>query len=127
MNPSACPKWAGCSAPVCPLDPNNPRNTTRDGEPICHWLRQAVKPQGHPVPCELSESVREVADRLLSEGNAYERKSLLRAAASAPKSAPSRAPRGERGDIPVALVNSAANRPVTPQRTPGGTPCAHFS
>jgi len=39
-----CPKFEGCSAPVCPLDADWPRRIHRKGEPICFYLLEYVKP-----------------------------------------------------------------------------------
>lgn len=40
----ACPKFDGCSAPICPLDANWPRRIHRKGEPVCFYLLEYVKP-----------------------------------------------------------------------------------
>lgn len=40
----ACPKFDGCSAPICPLDPNWSRRIHRKGEPVCFYLLESVKP-----------------------------------------------------------------------------------
>ena len=39
-----CPKFDGCSAPICPLDPDWPRRVHRKGEPVCFYLLESVKP-----------------------------------------------------------------------------------
>ena len=40
----ACPKYDGCSAPICPLDADWPRRIHRKGEPVCFYLLEYVKP-----------------------------------------------------------------------------------
>jgi len=40
----ACPKFDGCSAPICPLDADWPRRIHRKGEPVCFYLLEYVKP-----------------------------------------------------------------------------------
>ncbi len=39
-----CPRFDGCSAPVCPLDPDWRLHIYRKGEPICFYLLEFVKP-----------------------------------------------------------------------------------
>jgi len=39
-----CLKFDGCSAPICPLDPDWPRRVHRKGEPVCFYLLEYVKP-----------------------------------------------------------------------------------
>jgi hypothetical protein len=41
--PSACPKWERCNAPLCPLDPDLFKRVMQDGDPVCHYLLEAVK------------------------------------------------------------------------------------
>ena len=41
-----CPKFSGCSAPICPLDPEWPRARHLPGERVCLWLRELVKDGG---------------------------------------------------------------------------------
>jgi hypothetical protein len=41
--PTSCPTYPACSAPVCPLDPRWPSAYQRNGEPVCFYLRVAVK------------------------------------------------------------------------------------
>jgi hypothetical protein len=41
--PSACPKWEGCNAPLCPLDPDLFKRVMHDGDAVCHYLIEAVK------------------------------------------------------------------------------------
>lgn len=46
MRPNDCPKWDGCSCPVCPLAPEWRQHKHLPGERICLWLRELVKPDG---------------------------------------------------------------------------------
>ena len=45
MRANDCPKWQGCSCPICPLD-YCPRRRHVRGERVCLWLRELVKPGG---------------------------------------------------------------------------------
>lgn len=40
----ACPKFDGCSAPICPLDPDWSRRVHRKGEPVCFYMLESVNP-----------------------------------------------------------------------------------
>jgi hypothetical protein len=42
---TSCPRFDSCNAPICPLDNWQPAQHLR-GEPICLWLREAVKSGG---------------------------------------------------------------------------------
>lgn len=41
-----CPRFSRCSAPICPLDKQFLESTHQDGEPVCVYLREYVKPGG---------------------------------------------------------------------------------
>jgi len=43
MNMETCTKYKGCSAPVCPLDPNWRKARHLKGERICFYLCEAQK------------------------------------------------------------------------------------
>jgi len=43
MNMETCPKYKGCSAPICPLDPNWRKARHLKGERICFFLCEAQK------------------------------------------------------------------------------------
>lgn len=47
--PHECPKFDGCSAPICPLDPEWPQACHLEGEAVCLWLRELSKPSGEAV------------------------------------------------------------------------------
>jgi len=49
MDPSDCPKFNKCSAPICPLDQDWERREHLRGEPICLWLREWAKPTGKAI------------------------------------------------------------------------------
>ncbi len=44
--PVVCPKWNGCNAPICPLDPEMHLRSHCKDEPVCFYLREYVKPGG---------------------------------------------------------------------------------
>lgn len=46
MNTHDCPKWSGCSAPICPLDSDWAVRVQLEGERVCFWLGEVVKPGG---------------------------------------------------------------------------------
>lgn len=48
-NPESCPKFHGCNAPICPLDPEWRLRKHLDGEPVCLWLRELAKPGGEAI------------------------------------------------------------------------------
>src|SRR5947208_1292474 len=43
MSPCNCPRFLTCNASVCPLDPRWRLAVHLDGEPVCHYLRNAGK------------------------------------------------------------------------------------
>lgn len=44
--PKSCPKFDNCSAVICPLDADWTHRNHRQGERICYYLRELVKPDG---------------------------------------------------------------------------------
>ncbi len=44
-----CPKFDGCNAPICPLDPNWKRARHMDGERACFYLTEYAKPNARPI------------------------------------------------------------------------------
>ena len=57
-----CPRFAKCSSNICPVDEGWPQRKHIRGEPICLYLREAVKVGGLAVlgvhiPAELSKQV----------------------------------------------------------------------
>lgn len=66
-----CPKWDSCNAPVCPLDSNWQLHRHLPGEPVCRWLREAVKLGSEPIllralSAASTEQVMTVASNLIS-------------------------------------------------------------
>ena len=47
--PGACPKWERCNAPLCPLDADLFKRVMQDGDPVCHYLIEAVKPDAEAI------------------------------------------------------------------------------
>lgn len=81
--PSRCPKFAACSAPICPLDPDWSKRVMTGSDRTCLWLREAVKegPEGGCIPVELRREVAEVLPSMLAQaGLAPLRVALKRAA-----------------------------------------------
>jgi len=46
MDMSKCPKFDGCSAPICPLDPEWRIRKHLDGERVCFYLTEFSKEAG---------------------------------------------------------------------------------
>ena len=46
ITPDSCPKYAKCSANICPIDPDWQLRTHMKGERICLYLREYVKQGG---------------------------------------------------------------------------------
>jgi len=42
--PESCDRFDRCSAPLCPLDPEYEKRVHQDGERVCYYMLQAVKP-----------------------------------------------------------------------------------
>jgi hypothetical protein len=49
MRPSNCPKFDKCNAPICPLDANHLQSCHIEGERICLYLRESVKPAAQAI------------------------------------------------------------------------------
>lgn len=67
--PRDCPRWDGCSAPVCPLAGDWRRCGHLDGERICGLLSELVKDGGEArlrgaLPVALVDSLTEVAPKV---------------------------------------------------------------
>lgn len=82
FDPSMCPKWHTCNAPVCPLAPRYGLSaTTEKGEATCLWLREGMKAGGFDrMPKDIVARVREALPVILAEGGAYLRSKLRSAA-----------------------------------------------
>ena len=46
---SDCPKFCGCSAPICPLDPDWTKRVHLDGERVCFYLTEYSKEAAKPL------------------------------------------------------------------------------
>jgi len=44
MNCEECPKFSRCMAPICPLDSQKYESAMLQGERVCYFLREIVKP-----------------------------------------------------------------------------------
>lgn len=44
-----CPKFETCSAPICPLDCDYKLRSYLDGEPVCFYMMEFVKPNGEAI------------------------------------------------------------------------------
>ena len=86
---STCPRFNGCNAPICPLDPDVLDRVHVKGDPVCHYLRLYAKNgfcglKPGSLPANLPIRVAEVYPRLVAR-YAPLKKALLRAAKSPPK------------------------------------------
>lgn len=84
MEMRACPRWQGCSAPICPLDSSHLSRRHLDGERVCFWLIEASKRGGRlpvdpRVPGVLAETVEEAFPHVVSRFGPV-RRELKRAA-----------------------------------------------
>lgn len=61
-----CPRYATCSAPICPLDPDWRGRCHMPGDRVCIWLTELAKPGGEEqvVAAITSETTRFVAQTL---------------------------------------------------------------
>ena len=69
-----CPKFSGCSAPICPLDPEWQRASHLPGERVCLWLRELVKEGGearvaHASSGEVAARVAEVLPAIVASSS----------------------------------------------------------
>lgn len=67
--PRECPRWDGCSAPVCPLDGDWHRCQHLPGERVCGLLCELAKGGGEArlraaLPCALVDRLAEVGPML---------------------------------------------------------------
>ena len=84
-----CPRFDGCNAPICPLDPDVLDRVHVKGDPVCHYLRLYVKNalwglKPGSLPANLPIRVAELYP-LLFFRYAPLKAALLRAAKSPPK------------------------------------------
>lgn len=117
-----CPKFDGCNAPICPLDDWR-RAQHLQGERICLWLREAVKPGGtarvaRAATDEIAAAVAVALPEIIASGSADLRHKLIAAAKSGSKLASMHAAREFKGRVagavPVSASSQAAARAVSP-------------
>lgn len=66
-----CPKFDGCNAPICPLDPDWEQRRHLDGEKACFYLTEYAKSHARPIlrgclAAELYETVAKVYPRIIT-------------------------------------------------------------
>lgn len=49
MTMRECPRYLGCGAPICPLDPDWRKRSHLPGERVCIWLTELAKPGGMAI------------------------------------------------------------------------------
>ena len=84
-----CPRFEGCNAPICPLDPDVLDRVHVKGDPVCHYLRLYVKRalwglKTGSVPANLTIRIVAVYSRLTARYGPL-KYALERAAKSPPK------------------------------------------
>ena len=84
-----CPRFEGCNAPICPLDPDVLDRVHAKGEAVCHYLRLYVKNalgglKTGSVPANLTIRIAAAYSQLTARYGPL-KDALLRAAKSPPK------------------------------------------
>jgi hypothetical protein len=84
-----CPRFDGCCAPICPLDPDVLDRAHIKGDPICHYLRLYVKRalwglKTGSIPANLTIRIAAAYSRLTARYGPLKR-TLERVANSPPK------------------------------------------
>lgn len=93
MNPASdCAKWQSCRANICPLDPDWSLRRHLDGERICLYLTEAVKPGTESIlrgvlPSEVVARINLVIDEINTRQHCL-KKALDRAALTGSKMRP---------------------------------------
>jgi hypothetical protein len=92
MGPESCPRWEGCGAPICPLDPDWHKRSYLAGSPVCHFMRLHAKEQAGTisegsVPREIGEAVGRVLPQAIARYAPLER-ALERASRTPPRGLP---------------------------------------
>jgi hypothetical protein len=80
---ASCPRFDGCNAPICPLD-DWQRAQHLQGERVCLWLREAVKPSGmariaHASTVDIAVSVAKALPAIMASSGADLRHKLVAA------------------------------------------------
>jgi hypothetical protein len=78
VRPRDCPRWDGCSAPVCPLETDWRRCDHLDGERVCSLLSELVKGGGEArlrgvLPTTLVDTLMVVAPMVSARYNRIHR------------------------------------------------------
>ncbi len=89
LHPDDCPRFHSCSAPICPLDPELAAVVHLEGERVCLYLLEAVKPGGPArmracTAGELVDVVLEALPAIVARFGPI-RRALKRAAKTAPR------------------------------------------
>lgn len=106
-----CPKFDGCNAPICPLDDWR-RAQHLQGERICLWLREAVKPGGtarvaRAATDEIAAAVAVALPEIMASGSADLRHKLTEASKCGSKLASMHAVRECKGQVVGGVPDSA--------------------
>lgn len=118
LSPKSCPRWANCSAPVCPLDSAHADCQTANGETVCAWLLEAVKADGvSRIPVAIAPAVCRSLETLQESGGAYLRGRLKRARESSSRMA-LRAPSARAAGDTAPTHTDPAPRPTPPPGMP---------
>ena len=95
IDQTACPRFRRCSATKCPLDPYGRLRVHLPGDPVCHYLLDAMKPEKtDTLPGSLAQMVVAYLDYVFSPAGRNEkglydlRSKLLRAALQPAKRPP---------------------------------------
>lgn len=89
MWPDNCPRFSRCSAPLCPHDADWHKRRQLKGEPVCFYLREAVKPGGRAMldgslPSEMAEGVLRAVPAMVATAGTL-RRALQRASTQGSK------------------------------------------
>jgi hypothetical protein len=57
IQPSACPRYQVCGAPICPLDADWHKRSHLPEDRVCRWLTELAKPQGIAILGDVLERV----------------------------------------------------------------------
>ena len=111
-----CPRFDSCNAPICPLDPDWRRAQHLKGEPVCLWLREAVKPGGiariaTAAAGDIADTVAEALPAIMASSSDIRHK-LSAASLSGSKLANIHAVRGQLGQAAI----TAPAKPSAPGR-----------
>lgn len=74
MEPNDCPRFDGCSAPICPLDKDYLKRAHLKGERSCGYLREYAKPHARAIlkgviPAEQFQAISEAYSNIVNQYN----------------------------------------------------------